>query len=182
MKKELLGIDPDEQVLHEVKRHPFGLFVIYLTGAFVFALTVAAAIVLLATDILGDVAGRGLVLSGMAAVLLLVLLVTYITQMIYKNNELIITNENLVQILQFGLFNRQVSQLNLAKIQDVSVDQVGIIQSGLNFGTIDVETAGEASNFRFPFTPNPNVVAKYIIEAHENYVNNHTSQSPTMRL
>ena len=100
----------------------------------------------------------------------------------YRSNQLVVTNENIIQVLQFSLFNRQVSQLNLAKIQDVSVDQAGLIQLYFNFGTISIETAGEAYNFNFPFAEDPNKIAKIIIEAHEDYVRRHPAGHNTYRI
>ncbi len=100
----------------------------------------------------------------------------------YKSNQLVVTNENIIQVLQFSLLNRQVSQLNLAKIQDVSVDQVGIIPLFFKYGTIEIETAGEASNFKFTYTENPNRIAKIIIEAHEDYVRRHPAGHNTYRI
>ena len=68
------------------------------------------------------------------------------------------------------LFTRQVSQLNLAKVQDVSADQIGVFAHMFNYGTLEVETAGEAANFKFLYTPDAGRVSKLIIEAHQNYV------------
>ena len=120
------------------------------------------------------------VLFGM--ILALVALFTYIGGRVYKSNHLVVTNENIIQVLQFSLFNRQVSQLNLAKIQDVSVDQVGLVQAYFGYGTIEIETAGEASNFKFAYAENPTRVAKIIIEAHEDYIRRHPAGHNTYRI
>ena len=92
---------------------------------------------------------------------------------IYRSNELVITNESIIQVLQHSLFDRKVSQLNLARVQDVTFDQNGFLPTVLGFGTIKIETAGEAQNYNFPLTPDPTKVAKWINEAHEEYINLH---------
>ena len=104
-------------------------------------------------------------------------LFTIIGTWVYKQYRLVVTNENIIQVLQFGLFNQQVSQLNLAKIQDVTVDQAGILPAFFGYGTLDIETAGEQSNFRFKYTTDPNTIAKIIIEAHEDFIKTHHTPS-----
>lgn len=169
--RELLKLDPNEKIIHEVKRHPIGLWGIY----FGTALGVAGMVLLtyFVYNLQGDlqfslpawlyVTAFGLVMLSLAAF-------AVVGTIVYESNELVVTDQNLMQILRYSLFNRQLSQLNLAKIQDVSVDQKGILQTYFNYGTIEVETAGEASNFRFPYAPDPNKAAKIIIEAHEDFV------------
>jgi uncharacterized membrane protein YdbT with pleckstrin-like domain len=171
VKGTILGIDPDEVVLHEFKRHPIGLIGIYVTAGFILFMLLASVFFIAGTEsfAIGDT-----MLAAIATALsLLVIVMTYIGVDVYKTNELIITNENLIQILQHSLFDRKVSQLNLAKVQDVTVDQEGVIATMLGYGTVMIETAGEATNYNFRLTPNPNVVAKQVIEAHERYLRTH---------
>lgn len=171
MRDKILGIDPSEKVLHEVRRHPIGLWGIYFTTAIVVVIFIVVTYIFrdFQSESIAFNFGNFIIPAG-AILIILAIGTSFVAEYIYKSNLLIITNENIIQILRFSLFNTQTSQLNLAKIQDVSVDQQGIIQTFFNYGTIEIETAGEASNFRFPFTPHPNIVAKYIIEAHEDFV------------
>lgn len=169
--RDILGLDPNEQILQQIKRHPVGLIWIYLSGA----VGIITLLILLFVSVRST---NGLLINlsdfsyGVlfGILILVVAAVTYVGAYTYRLNELVITNENIIQLLQFSLLNRQISQLNLAKIQDVSVDRVGILSTFVDYGTIDIETAGEASNFRFDYVANPNRVAKIIIEAHEDYV------------
>lgn len=170
-KHALLELDPNETIIVEIKRHPIvmvGIFVATVIGVAISLLLLFISV--RSSDTLGLEVGESmyaLLFGGLAA---LIVLFGYIASVVSKANELVVTNENIIQVLQFSLFSNQTSQLNLAKIQDVSVDTNGILASIFNFGTIDIETAGEASNFRFRYAPNPNKVAKLIIEAHEAYV------------
>lgn len=169
VKDTILGIDPNEVVLHEIRRHPIGLFVIIGTALLLFSFLLAGVFIVAGSS--SDLGIGDTMLALVAFALgMLIFLLTYIATIIYRTNELIITNENLIQILQASLFDRKVSQLNLSKVQDVTVDQDGILPTMLSYGTVNVETAGEASNYRFLYTPRPHTVAKYIIEAHEQYV------------
>lgn len=169
--KQLLNLDPDEEIIHQVKRHPIGLWAIYIGSAVGIAgIAVVAYLFSGLDDSLLIEIPDGFFIITFAVVTIVLAIFAVVGTIVYESNELVLTNENILQVLRFSLFNRQLSQLNLAKIQDVSVDQKGIVQTALNYGTIEIETAGEASNFKFPYAPNPNTVAKEIIEAHEKYV------------
>jgi len=50
----------------------------------------------------------------------------------------IITNERIVNIEQKALFIRTTSELKFDKIQDISINIVGLIQTVLNFGDVHV--------------------------------------------
>lgn len=180
---EILDIDKNEQVIIDARRDPIGLYTIY-------ALSIGSVVMILAALFFSVKLGSevGLDLSAIVwavlygAIVMLVSIFSYIGARVYKSNQLVVTNENIIQVLQFSLFNRQVSQLNLAKIQDVSVDQVGIIQTFFGYGTIEIETAGEAANFRFPYAEDPTRIAKIIIEAHEDYIRRHPAGHNTYRI
>ncbi len=170
-KKDILNLDKDERVVVEIKRHPIGLVAIFLTTLILSILSLSALYIGVTYDDLLHIERFNGILIILGVVLILfIALFGFLAEYVYAKNELIVTNESIIQILQFSILNRQVSQLNLAKIQDVSTDQAGIFANIFKYGTITIETAGEASNFSFSFTPHPHKFAKIIIEAHEDYV------------
>ncbi len=67
----------------------------------------------------------------------------------------IVTNERIIDIVQIGLFRRKVSELHLTSIEDISVHTNGFIESYLNFGNVEIQTAGAAQRFLFDQVPNP---------------------------
>ncbi|PJE59591.1 MAG: hypothetical protein COU85_02845 [Candidatus Portnoybacteria bacterium CG10_big_fil_rev_8_21_14_0_10_44_7] len=75
----------------------------------------------------------------------------------------VVTTKRIFDIEQRGLFSRDVSIFNLANVQDVSVDVHGALATFLNFGEVQVQTAGEARAFIFHQVPNPYRVQKTII-------------------
>ncbi|MCE7936229.1 PH domain-containing protein [Candidatus Saccharibacteria bacterium CPR2] len=175
MRQRLLDLDPNEIVLHDVKRHPIGLLGIYFAGAFIFLFDLIVLFLMARNQ-----EAIGLNLENSSAIIvviasifaILTVLATTIAAMIYKVNELIVTNESIILIYQAGLFNRKISQLGLEKIEDVTSQQTGILPHMFNYGTITIETAGEMSNFVFPYAPSPNITAKQIIEANEQFIRN----------
>lgn len=77
----------------------------------------------------------------------------------------IVTNERVIAIVQHGLFHREVRQARLFQIQDVRTTVKGPIQMLFHYGDLHVETAGmEHGEFLFDNIPNPNAVARKIME------------------
>lgn len=56
---------------------------------------------------------------------------------------------------QNGLFSREVSELELEKIQDVTTEVLGIIPTFLDYGHVYIQTAGEKERFIFASVPAP---------------------------
>ena len=76
----------------------------------------------------------------------------------------IITSERIIDIEQHGLFNREVSEIPLAHVQDITVEIRGVVETLLNFGTIRIQTAGERE-FTINYVPRlyeaKDVILKY---------------------
>ncbi|HEY4488516.1 MAG TPA: PH domain-containing protein [Candidatus Paceibacterota bacterium] len=58
----------------------------------------------------------------------------------------LVTEKRLVSVDQTGLFYREVTTLSLATVQDVTVEQYGLVETFLNFGTVTVQNAGPTTN------------------------------------
>jgi hypothetical protein len=168
--------DENEKLHLEVRKHPIGLFMIYLAGALsilaVFGLMVIGAAAFDFTSVGEDVGITG---GSLQAIIIAVgffltvfaVIITAVAAFIYTHNVLIVTSEKIVQQLYLSLFNKKISQLSIADVQDSTVRQQGIIAHIFNYGTVTIETAGEQSNYTFTFVPNPYEVSKALVGAHE---------------
>lgn len=167
---QFVEFDDEEVLLAEIRKHPFGLFIIIFTGIFV-ALMLLIGVVAVATSSFLETLGFGnanaIVVFVGFLLSLFVILVTGINAHLYRNNVVFVTNEKLAQILFITLFNRKLSQLSIGDIQDVTVQQNGFIPNLVGYGTLVVETAGEQQNYTFTFVPTPYETSKVIINAHE---------------
>ncbi len=94
----------------------------------------------------------------------------YINWLVNYLNIQIVTNMHVVDIDQFGLFSRKISELALDEIQDISATQKGVMQSFLNYGDICIQTAGEKPNFNFEKVPNPNELSRRIMEIKDEHI------------
>jgi len=79
-------------------------------------------------------------------------------------DQWIVTNDRVVDIEQFGLFARTISELDLYSIQDVTTDVHGVFPTIFNYGDVTVKTASTNVNIVFRDIPNPNEVRRVLIE------------------
>ncbi|HSX23489.1 MAG TPA: PH domain-containing protein [Candidatus Saccharimonadales bacterium] len=156
-----------------IKRHPFGIVALYLQAAV--GLGAALGLVFFIVPSLVGADNRDQVLRmvslfGLAAAALTLVFLLLAT-IIYRKNYWIITDDSISQVLQIGLFRRQISELSMANIEDVTAEQNGILAELFGFGTLKAETAGERSNFHFLYCPEPNKYAQIILHARERFIN-----------
>lgn len=160
-------VDPDETKLCEVAKHPVGIIVVYIQAAVGLFVALGLAYFLLPT-VVEDIDQAFLYANLFASIAVIFsIIIVILTSLVYRQNRLIVTDRNITQILQFGLFNRKVSQLNLVNVEDVTSVQSGVFSTIFGYGELKIETAGEQSNFHFTFCPNPGYYAKVILNARE---------------
>ena len=168
---------PGEHVIFQTRKHFFGLAIMYLQA--IVAFLVVAGLLLFLTPSVADAGNEGTIRSAVLIILvvfggllaLIMLLVTYI----YRQNKLILTNRNVTQIIQKSLFSRQVSELALNNVEDVTADKQGIWSMIFNFGEVRVETAGEQNNFHFKYCPNPNYYGQQLLDMRQQCLRNNNA-------
>lgn len=170
----LIELDPEEKLVCTIKRHIVGLIGVYLTGFFI-SITILLGSLLMGTwieknmDIQND--SIGLIAAVVGVIFSAVLLFfTYVAGYVYRNSVIIVTTDKVAQILYRNLVDRKISQLSLGDLQDVTVDQRGLLARVFKYGTLVIETAGEQNNFTFTFTPLPYKCAQEIVGARESSI------------
>lgn len=79
-------------------------------------------------------------------------------------DQWVITSTRVVNIGQEGFFHRRVESYLLVRIQDVSTEIQGLIPTLVGFGSVRIETAGDASRtFRMYGLPKPEAIRDLII-------------------
>jgi len=76
----------------------------------------------------------------------------------------IVTNYRVINIEQRGMFYRTIAENKLFRIQDVLSEQKGIIPTFLDYGKINIQTAGTKERIVFQQVPKPNFVAQELIK------------------
>lgn len=85
----------------------------------------------------------------------------------------IVTDHRLLDNEQHGLFDRTFSEMNLSRVQDVSVESKGLIPTFLNYGDLEVQTAGTEVKFIFKQIPDPVGVKAKIMQAASDFNSQH---------
>lgn len=85
----------------------------------------------------------------------------------------IVTDHRIIDSEQHGFFRRTTAELHLSKIQDISVSVQGVIPTFLDYGDLEVQTAGTSEKFFFKQIPHPNKVKDAIMEAHNAFLQTH---------
>ncbi len=160
-------VDPDEVKLAEVSKHPIGIILLYVQASVGMTLAVGLSYFLLPLVVTDTDTAFFYGNIFMAIAVTISFVIALIATHIYRENRLVLTDRNITQVLQYGLFNRKVSQLNVNNVEDVTAQQQGVLATMFNFGTLKVETAGEQVNFNFNYCPNPGFYAKIILDARE---------------
>jgi uncharacterized membrane protein YdbT with pleckstrin-like domain len=170
-------INAGEIKIADIRRHPFGLVLIYIQV--LLALALAFGLIL---PFAGDgfeslgfsrasAASLMAVLSIMAFIFIILYL--FLATRIYKTNQLILTNDNVTHVAQVSLFHRKISEISMANVEDVTAHQTGLFSTIFNFGRLHIETAGEQNNLDFIYCPNPNAYAKAIQDARVEFIKVH---------
>ena len=161
-------VDSNEVKLCEIAKHPIGI-VSYIALAMVGVIVITGLAYFLIPSVLTDDVDQAFLYANLfvSVVIVFAVLLTILVSMVYRKNRLIVTDRNITQILQYGLFNRKTSQLNMVNVEDVTSRQYGMLSNMFGFGELIIETAGEQSNFHFTNCPNPGYHAKIILNARE---------------
>jgi len=85
----------------------------------------------------------------------------------------IVTNQRIIDSTQQGFFNRTISEINLGNIQDTSIVVSGLIPTTMNFGDVEVQSAGEVVHFKFRQVASPQNVKDVISKAMKEYKQAH---------
>jgi uncharacterized membrane protein YdbT with pleckstrin-like domain len=82
----------------------------------------------------------------------------------YALDVWIVTDRRVLDSKQHGFFSRTTSELHLSRIQDVSVQTTGVIQTLFKFGDLHIQTAGAEEHFKFLQIPHPERVRGEIMK------------------
>ena len=175
MAEELFpGQYPDEKCYLFVRKH----WIVFISSVLILFLMLAlpfVAILLLKiyyhTIFQGSVIN---ILVVLGSIYILIIFGLFLVGFIdYYLDVEIITDRRLIDIKQINLFSRTVDELELLHIQDISVHQKGFWATFLNFGTVNIQTAGTTRNFILRYLPNPQNVARQIMKIYEESTKTH---------
>jgi uncharacterized membrane protein YdbT with pleckstrin-like domain len=135
-----------EKILLVTHQHWFQLFRSILVEIVLMILTVIAVTLIYALILPLPIAFSGYLL-------LLIPIISLLRDvLIWYNHQYVVTNHRVIQI--FGVFNKNVTDSSLEKVNDVKMDQ-SVLGRIFNFGDIEILTASELGINRFTFIGDP---------------------------
>jgi hypothetical protein len=154
-----LNLSECEYVIRAVRRHPIGMFWPFFVGS-VFILLFL--VMLSNADVISkSLAASSLALSTADVFSLALLLIAFTVAMIYvfyyvfTRNRFYLTNQSIIQDIQYAMFSKREQTVSLAEVEDTSYLQSNIIQEMFNYGTIRLSTIGEEHTYKFTYVINP---------------------------
>lgn len=168
-----LNLSDGEFVISDVKRHIIGLVQIWS----VVILLVAGIIIMLGFIVSSSANDPGTNLPktplALIALLLCVLALIggYIATFVYNANRFYLTNESVVQNLQFGLFTNHQQTVSLGNVEDASYIKHGIIQTIFDYGTVRLSTQGDETTYRYTYAAHPEAQITKLNDAVESFKN-----------
>lgn len=160
---------PGEKIVHFLRRHPINLFSVLL-GYVILFFTPTFGFLYLWTyepSVLADPALMPIIVLIGSLFFLFGWLILFQMFMDYYLDVWIVTTRRIISIEQTGLFSRVVSELRLYRVQDVTATINGFLHTLLNYGYLEIQTAGEKTHFVFEEIPHPMDVSKSILELAE---------------
>lgn len=135
-----------EEILLVTHQHWFELFRSVLFELVLIGITVVAVILIYLFSPLNPIALTGFFL-------LFIPLASMLRDfLIWNNHKYVVTTHRVIQI--FGVFNKNVTDSSLEKVNDVKMDQ-SVFGRLFNFGDIEILTASEMGINRFTFIGDP---------------------------
>jgi hypothetical protein len=157
------GRKEGEKILIFTRRHWFVLLSTCLGG--LFASVLPLILIILGAKILIEYNLSAIFTLTWVIYLMLIWFYVFYKLTMYSLDSWIVTDERILDISQLALFRRKVSELHLASIEDTSVHTDGFIQSYLNFGDVETQTAATTQRFLFDDVPNPLAIKDVIMTA-----------------
>ncbi len=140
----MLQLQPGEKIITSVRKHWF--IVLRTLVVFVILILIPPATLTFLPPVIADfnpeLVGT-LVNFSFSLYIMALLLFLFLFWMDYYLDIWIITDKRLIAIEQKGLFHREIAEIPLPHVQDITIEISGIVETFLKFGTIRIQTAGE---------------------------------------
>ena len=137
-----------------------------VVAVYFLGLVILAPLLLLSILSLFDLTQKYRLLAGfgIAVYLLFALLFVFIEFIKNELTVLVVTNERVVNIAQISLFNQQISEANLNRIQEITGNTRGVLGTFLGVGRLEIQTAGTEMPLIIRYVKHPHFTARKIMD------------------
>lgn len=170
----MIDFRPNERVYLVLRRHKITLaFQIFALAVFAVLIWVVLALLKNSFPITLE-RYQPLIWLGLSIYYLLLWLKLFLILVDYYLDVSIVTDQRLIDVNQIALFNREVAEFPLTRVQDILIRVAGPLATLLNFGDVVIKTASETEFFIFENVPEPYKVKDLIL----NLLHNKLSPPP----
>lgn len=160
-----------ENVIFVLRRHWFVISTQIFLFAFVLIIGFVLALILMARFNDPDIISA--ILFFFSIFLLFWWAELFYAITMYLLDVWIITDHRVIDSEQRGFFRRQIAELNLSKVQDISVRMIGFVPTFLNYGNLEIQTAGIEQKFELKQISDPEGVKDKLSHLSVEYMNVH---------
>jgi hypothetical protein len=164
LKRSLLQLDFDEKIILFSHRHPFIFFkkiIVYLgLGALPFLVFLVMQRYF--SQVLYHPIINPLLILLASLWFIFIWISLFQTWINYYFDIYVVTNHQIIDIDQDGLFNRTLSKQPLVRVQDISCEVKGFFATILKYGDVYVQSAGAKDKFCFKEIKNPDEVERIL--------------------
>lgn len=155
---------PWEEILMLVKRH----WVVYVLLILVFLVWIICSITSYAIF-------WALLMVNLINILfwMLFLILLYIKWLDHELDMYVITNNRIIWVEQVAFLNRTVTECNLWQVQEVNSRTKWLLANVLNYWTLTILTAWNATNMQMDFSPDSMNAARKILNIVDDYRDKH---------
>ncbi len=162
----LIKQKPYEEIIYILRRHPI-TFVPYVLF-FILLLIVPIVFYFILHDIFPALLIEpnlfAFAVLGTSIYYLSTYLFFYVYFIDYYLDVWIVTNDRIIDIEQHGLFSREITELDLFRIQDITTNVSGLIPTLFSYGNVIIKTASNNSHIIFYQVKHPDKVRTKLIE------------------
>ncbi len=177
----MVNLRLNEKILQIKRRHIVILLIelaplaIFFTGGIIIALLtffISFSVPEIVTSFVPELLDLKIRLVALYIISIAMIIFWQMAFVIFANYYLdcwIVTNERTVHTELRSLFNRMLSSVPHARIQDITVNVSGIIPTILKYGNLQIQTAGKFHEFIFRQIPEPYKTKEIIFKAQKEY-------------
>ncbi len=170
MKTEKIQLDEDEEILLEVRKHWFvlcmnviGVVILAILPLPFFAVAMSSTTITTLIPV-----NDAFMVTLYCAWLIIQWMVLFSIWTNYYLDVWTVTNKRLIAVDQKGFFRRSMASFRLERMQDIKVSIDGIVATFLDYGTLEIQTAGEEEHFKVTGIPSPADIKALIVNSSDN--------------
>jgi len=157
-------IPEDEKEIFIIRKHWFVLLETLFPMALVFILGVGV-IFIFSGNIFPTLESLALKIFLTSALALILWSISFIVWTNWHLDVWVVTEKRIYDVQQQSLFSREVSELRLERLQDITVEVRGFVSTFLDIGNLHVQSAGASREFSISHIRHP-YKARDIISSH----------------